>query len=203
MLRNVLIGVLLGLIFRLGSVQAVAVNVVENSENNFSVYLDAEDDVFDAIGFKISANPSSPFQNVDNGFKGFLPRQPGDEYSFINGLLLPGTTSLGFSYLVWDIGPELLHYEGGPLGRTIRTPEPPGLFLANVVLPPRAASYDLQVVSRGQDLALLRGTIGIPEPSCWWIIAVGAIVWLGPRRSICCERSRRCRPTQNGRERIA
>lgn len=109
----------------------------------YSLFLDAEGDTFDSIDLTIVRCPGE-FLNVDNGFDGFTPRGPGEEFTYINALLAASTAGpggQGWSLLSSGATPTEVRIAGGPLGSKIETAPAPGLFLANVMFPVGALGH--------------------------------------------------------------
>jgi len=167
-------------------VNAARINVLNNGGGNFSVFLDGEGDVFDTIGVEILPDARFEFQNPDNGFEGFRPREPGEEFSFISGFLrsLPSLGGQGFTLLDVAIESDRITFVGGPLGFGIETTgSAEGLFLANVVLPAGGSfNYNIRLIAAGLDLGTLSGVFPIPEPTSLMLAGLGLIAFVGNRR---------------------
>lgn len=134
---------------------------------------------FDSIDLSI-AGFGAELLNPDSGLDGFVPRGPGEPFTYINALLTAPTAApggLGWS-LVGNRATALgVRVAGGPLGRDIETPPAPGIFLANVMLPVGEAGwFSATFVNDGVTIRTLTVPFpGIPEPSCLILFGVGLL----------------------------
>lgn len=168
----------------MGSAVSAASLSVDQVGNVFSLYLNGLgfNGQFNAVATEIIPAAPAVFANIDSGFNGPNPRSAGEPLTFrsrwldtpiVNGG--QGWTTLGIT-----VAPNLVKFDGGPLGQQIDTSTQPGgrLFLANVVLPAGAtATANVQLYGNGLNLAQLSTTFAtgnIPEPATLMLASLSA-----------------------------
>ena len=165
------------------SAVAASISVVPFG-NIYSLYLDGEGDngFFNVVTLEITPLGGATFQNPDSGFNGFVPRNAGEPYTYINQRLAldPAAGGLGWVTFGLTTGPPVvsstaIELAGAKLGEQINTSTQPGgrLFLANVTLPSGVmARADWQLIDAGVARTMSALIFGVPEPSS---LALGAL----------------------------
>ncbi len=163
------------LVALLGSAVSAASLSVDQVGNVFSLYLHGQgfNGQFNVVATEIIPTAPAAFTNIDTGLNGMIPRSAGEPFTFRNRWLdAPlvhggqGWTTLGIT-----VAPNLVKFDGGPLGQQIDTSAQPGgrLFLANVVLPyGSTATANVQLYGNGLNLTQLSTTFAsgnVPEPA--------------------------------------
>ncbi len=136
------------------------------AEGIYSVWLDGMDAEIDSIDISIVGD-GIELLNPNSGLDGFVPRGPGDPFSYVNALLAAPTAApggQGWSLVGNEATPAGIRIAGGPLGAKIDTSAP--LFLANVMIPADGnAEYVATFVNGGNTVGEARGPIPVPEPA--------------------------------------
>ncbi len=92
------------------SVSAVCISVAPvgaSPDGIYSVFLDGMGEEFDSIDLSIVPEGGTEFLNPDSGLNGFVPRGPGDPFTYVNALLAAPTAAPGGQG--WSlVGTELL-----------------------------------------------------------------------------------------------
>ena len=175
-----------------GSVASAASLSVDQVGNVFSLYLNGQgfNGQFNVVATEIIPAAPAAFANIDSGLNG-TPRSAGEPFTFrsrwLDAPVLDG--GQGWSILGITVAPNLVKFDGSPLGLQIDTSTQPGgrLFLANVVLPYGAtATANVDLVGNGQYLAHLSTTFAtgiVPEPATLTLlVAMSATGLLVARR---------------------
>ncbi len=138
-------------------------------EGIYTLWLDGMNEEFDSIDLTV-VGEGVELLNPDSGLNGFVPRGPGDPFTYINVMLSAPTTfpgGQGWSLVANEATPAGIRVAGGPLGAKIDTTAP--LFLANVMVPLRGTfCARMTVVNDGQTIAEVQASNSfacIPEPT--------------------------------------
>ena len=183
------------LVALLGSAATAASLSVDQVGNVFSLYLNGQgfNGQFNVVATEIIPAAPAAFANISTGLNGLTPRSPGEPFTFrsrwLDAPVLDG--GQGWSILGITVAPNLVKFDGAPLGLQIDTSAQPGgrLFLANVVLPYGAtATANVDLVGNGQYLAHLSTTFAtgnVPEPATLILagLSMGGVCFLRRRRA--------------------
>lgn len=176
------------------SLKAAALRVVGNSNDSKSLYLSGGQTVFD--GFSVSVDVQCPcgLENHDDGWNGFVPRGPGEPFTYVNQLLAASPAQGGKGLVVVDViqEPTLLAFTAGSLSGPIQTGD--SSFLANFVLDgivPTIVTVDLRqggiLVERLMSVFPLSPAPCpcLPEPAALTLagLAMSGVALLGRRRT--------------------
>jgi hypothetical protein len=148
---------------------------VDQVGNVFSLYLNGLgfNGQFNAVSAEIIPAAPAAFGSINMGLNGIIPRSAGEPLTFrsrwLDAPVVDG--GQGWSILGITVAPNLVKFDGGPLGQVIDTSAQPGgrLFLANVVLPyGSTATANVLLAGNGLTLAQLSTTFAtgnVPEPA--------------------------------------
>ncbi len=180
-MKRIISGTFLLSLLACSTASAIEFNIIPNgpSPNGvYSLYLDGMSETFDSIDLTVVPGPSSTLLNPVGGLNVFVPRPPGEESTFVSGILsFPTPAGLGWTTLVNESTSDELRVAGGPLMATIDTPPAPGLFLANIMVPVGGSfTATLQVVNDGNTIASFNTFCCIPEPTATLSLTVLCLV---------------------------
>ncbi len=149
----------------------------------YSLWLDGMNEEIDSIDFSYVVD-GAELLNPDSGLNGFVPRGPGEPFTFVNALLAAPSAApggQGWSLVGNEATTAGIRIAGGPLGAKIDTSAP--LFLANVMLPVGAiGTVRASFVNGGNTVGMNAFPFPFPEPSCLVLLSLGLISLAGIRR---------------------
>ena len=176
---------------------AAALSVTTHPQNVYAIYLDGESTVFNGVGFSAIPNDGVSFLNVPAVSIG-RPRPAGQPFTARNRFLdadpAEEPESKGWTLLGINTTSQKITFSGGPLGQFIDTStEPDGdLFLANLMLPPKAtATVQVTLVNGVNTVFEQTLIIGVPEPGTFATAALAAVALIGSNKRF----ARSCRTT--------